>query len=70
MKPSLTSTGLRALDEDEAVTAVVESVRVLFPLVTEGQSRQLARRVLRTLAERGVTLATTRPAGTPNESPQ
>jgi hypothetical protein len=54
---------LRALDEDEAVTAVVESVRHLFPLVTEHQSRELARQVLRTLARRGVTLATKRDEG-------
>ena len=56
---------MRALDEDEAVTAVVESVQQLFPLVTEQQSRELARRVLRTLAKRGVTLATARQDGAP-----
>ena len=56
---------MRALDEDEAVTAVVESVRDLFPLVTEHQSRELARRVLRTLASRGVTLATARQEDAP-----
>jgi hypothetical protein len=60
MKSLLPGTGLRALEEDEAVAAVVESVRQLFPLVTEHQSRELARRVLRTLAGRGVTLATER----------
>ncbi|HEX4171596.1 MAG TPA: hypothetical protein VHY82_03880 [Acetobacteraceae bacterium] len=60
MKSLLPETRLRALDEDEAVAAVVESVRRLFPLVTEHQSRELAQRVLRTLAGRGVTLATER----------
>lgn len=58
---------MRALDEDEAVTAVVEAVRQLFPLVTEQQSRELARRVLRTLANRGVTLATAQQKEAPEE---
>jgi hypothetical protein len=48
---------LRQLDEEEAITAVVDAVRELFPLVTQSQSRELARRVLRTLASRGISLA-------------
>jgi hypothetical protein len=60
---------LRALDEDEAVQAVVGSVRQLFPLVSEHQSRELARRVLLTLAERGITLAAMLKDGAPEASP-
>ncbi len=56
---------LRQLDEDKAVAAVVEAVRELFPLVTEHQSRELARRVLRTLAGRGISLAARLPKDAP-----
>jgi hypothetical protein len=48
---------VRRLQEAEALAAVVASVRQLFPLVTEKQSRELARRVIRNLADRGVVLA-------------
>ena len=63
-------TRLRVLDEDEAVTAVVASVSQLFPLITEHQSRELARRVLRELATRGVTLAATGQEDAPTQNPR
>jgi hypothetical protein len=48
---------LHKLEEEEAIAVVVDSVRQLFPVVTERQSHELARQVLRALASRGVTLA-------------
>lgn len=48
---------LRALNEQEALAAVVASVQHLFPAVSERQSRELARAVIRDLAGRGVVLA-------------
>ena len=52
-----TKKNFRQLDEEEAIAAVVDAVRELFPLVTERQSRELARRVLRKLAGHGISLA-------------
>jgi hypothetical protein len=67
MNSPLRNTPLRALDEDEALAAVVGSVQQLFPLVTEHQSRELGRRVLRSLARRGITLAVSRQEDAPEE---
>jgi hypothetical protein len=57
MKSAVQETPLRKLDEEEAIAAVVDAVHQLFPVVTERQSHELARQVLRALASRGVTLA-------------
>ncbi len=57
MKSVVRETPLRKLEEEEAIAAVVDAVRQLFPVVTERQSHDLARQVLRALASRGVTLA-------------
>jgi hypothetical protein len=57
MKSVVREAHLRKLEEEEAIAVVVDSVRQLFPVVTERQSREPARRVLHALASRGVTLA-------------
>lgn len=48
---------MRELNGEEALDAVVTSIRRLFPAVSERQSRQLADAVIRDLASRGVVLA-------------
>lgn len=48
---------MRELNEEEALGAVVVSIQRLFPVVSERQSRELARAVIRDLAGRGVVLA-------------
>ena len=47
---------LQELTEEQALSAVVSSIRQLFPIVGEGQSRELARSVIRSLAEGGIVL--------------
>jgi len=48
---------LRKLNEEEALAAVVASVRQLFPMFAEHHARELARTVIRSLAGNGVVLA-------------
>ncbi len=48
---------LRELDEDEALAVVISLIRNLFPIVSEHQSRELAKAVIRDLAARDVSLA-------------
>ncbi len=54
---------LREMDEEEALSAVMQPIRQLFPIVAEHQSRELARSVIRTLARDGVVLAKRREPG-------
>lgn len=48
---------LRAMDEEETLSAVMQPIRQLFPIVAEDQTRELARSVIRTLARDGIVLA-------------
>lgn len=54
---------LQELTEEQALSAVVASIRQLFPIVAENQSRELARSVIRSLAEGGIVLAVRQQAG-------
>lgn len=58
---------MRALNEEEALAAVVISVRQLFPMFAEHQARALARTVIRSLAGNGVVLALVPPQAPPAE---
>jgi hypothetical protein len=58
---------LHELTEEEALGAVVESIRNLFPFVTDKQSRELARAVIRRLANSGVVLSRRNPSRPPGK---
>jgi hypothetical protein len=45
------------MDEEETLSAVMQPIRQLFPIVAEDQARELARSVIRTLARDGIVLA-------------
>ena len=48
---------VRELTEEQALSAVMASIRQLFPIVAETQARELARTVIRSLAKDRIVLA-------------